>query len=647
MASIACQLPARQPTTGNFCDKAGISRQTGREKNAPATEALQKELHQELKTLLTNQVADQLKQFSVQLANIYTKFDAMELKMCKSIASVNDALVMSLQNVTPRRQEHRSRGNSNLVRFDAPAEASSRRESRSTTMPSASAVAALARNHMPKAPVVNRPFGPCRSSSWKDGQAMCQIVPEDLAMGSVKSMQEMSNEDDEISLGRASFESRSPRPKRNSGARVYGSGGSGTFGNSGSGTFGSFILRRVSSGARLEVHTSKSLLGVHILRQGRWASKIWQFLEDADSSEYARMYGRLYAPVILISVFFTLLQTIEPPPIPLVPAEILELILDSMFFIELSIRFLACPSQRAFFHNPYNVIDILSVAPIPLRCSVAIAHPSENSSEELKFIRYVLLCWVPVFRLMKILRRFETFQLLLSSFRQVLEALPVLLFTQLLLTLVFSALIFAVEPRENIGSLPTAVWLTIVTMTTVGYGDITPKSPLGSVIVALLVIISVIFTAFPLGIIGSTFTAVWSDRDRILLLQHTRDCFDQRGYTAHDASKLFQLADKDGNAELDFEEFAGFLNHLRLGLKEERVFELFQAFDYDCSGTISHREFFRVLFPYERLKPVLSADELTCDEKVRTEEEDKQCPDSNVACRTEDNGSDVSSLGDV
>jgi len=322
------------------------------------------------------------------------------------------------------------------------------------------------------------------------------------------------------------------------------------------------------------------------------------------------------------------------------------LLFEVAFLSDMLARFYASPNRRAFCHNFYNVIDVVTVLPLVVRVAVGcVIPPATNNVGFDDVARYFLLCIVPVARLLKILRHFETFQLLLSAFKQCVEALPVLLFTQFLIALVFSSLIYFVEPRDNIGSLPTAVWLTIVTMTTVGYGDVTPKSAEGSAIVAFLVICSVIFTAFPLGIIGSTFTAVWSDRDRILLMQRTRDCLDQWGYTAYDIAKLFQLADKDGDEELSLDEFRELMQHMHLGLKDERVAELFQSFDYDFSGTINHNEFVRVLFPGVNYKSALHRRSL-CHEgdlgfPMDEGEDESESEDETEECRDEDDVAEV------
>merc|ERR1712048_350303 len=196
----------------------------------------------------------------------------------------------------------------------------------------------------------------------------------------------------------------------------------------------------------------------------------------------------------------------------------------------------------------------------------------------------ILLGAVPIVRLLKTLRRFEKLHLLVKAFSLAAEALPVLLYMLFLIALVFSLLIYIVEPRDNIQSLPTAAWLTIVTMTTVGYGDVTPISGPGQSITAVLVVITMLYMAVPLGIIGNAFTQTWNERDRILLMQRTRDRLRQWGYTARDIPLLFQLSDSNGDGVLDIIEFRQLLTRMHVGFSDERIFQLFHSFDNDGSG---------------------------------------------------------------
>merc|ERR1712113_349386 len=114
-------------------------------------------------------------------------------------------------------------------------------------------------------------------------------------------------------------------------------------------------------------------------------------------------------------------------------------------------------------------------------------------------------------------------------------------------------------------------WLALVTMTTVGYGDVVPTSAAGSVVVALMVISSLLYTAMPIGIIGQAFIRVWNDRDTIFLLFKCRDRLKQWGYTPWDMEVLFRYFDQDGNGVLDREEFDNLMEKMRVNLQQERV----------------------------------------------------------------------------
>jgi hypothetical protein len=229
-----------------------------------------------------------------------------------------------------------------------------------------------------------------------------------------------------------------------------------------------------------------------------------------------------------------------------------------------------------------------------LRASIGFTiDTSEKDSTTWK----VLLCIVPIMRILKMLRQFQTLQILVGAFILSAEALPVLLYMFLVIALASASIIYIVEPRDNIPTPATAAWLTIVTMTAVGYGDITPTTPMGYIVIAILSVLSMLFMAMPLGIIGSAFNMVWSDRDRILLTQRTRKRLTQWGYTADDVMVLFKFMDSDGDGELCIQDFDRLMRHMRLGLNKERVFQLFNTFDQDGSGTVDPEEFVRVFFP--------------------------------------------------
>lgn len=198
---------------------------------------------------------------------------------------------------------------------------------------------------------------------------------------------------------------------------------------------------------------------------------------------------------------------------------------------------------------------------------------------------------------MKLLRRFNKFHLVLQCFNEAVEALPVLLFTMFLIAMIWSAILFVVEPRDNLGSLPEALWLTLVTMMTVGYGDVAPETTLGKMATCGLMISSILYMAIPIGIIGNAFNRVWEHRNHLLIMNRTRARILQWGYKPQDIPKLFSVFDTRKAGELDFLEFRRMLTLMRVGLNDKFVFALFEAFDRDGGGTIDEKEFMHELFP--------------------------------------------------
>ena len=66
-------------------------------------------------------------------------------------------------------------------------------------------------------------------------------------------------------------------------------------------------------------------------------------------------------------------------------------------------------------------------------------------------------------------------------------------------------------------SIPEAIWFMVVTMTTVGYGDVSPTSTVGKIIASMGAVFGVLFLAMPLAIVGENFTSIWGDKEKVLV----------------------------------------------------------------------------------------------------------------------------------
>mmetsp|Transcript_16524 Transcript_16524/g.35616 ORF Transcript_16524/g.35616 Transcript_16524/m.35616 type:complete len:615 (-) Transcript_16524:268-2112(-) len=331
-----------------------------------------------------------------------------------------------------------------------------------------------------------------------------------------------------------------------------------------------------------------------VRQRSAWQKLVWDFLESPETVPGGFTCMRILSLAIVITATFPVLLTIKRTPFDASTISTIEMTCDIIFSLEIFLRFWTCPNRLAYCLNIYTAIDLSAgILAAVVRPSGHIVEVDERGDK----LFVTLICTVPVLRLLKLLRRFDTFHLILKAFRMTSEALPVLLFILSILVLVFASALYIAEPRDNIESLPIALWFTIVTVGTVGYGDVTPVTSEGTVVVCALIITSALYMAIPIGIVGKAFSTVWDDRDRLLIMHRTRTRFLECGYHAADIPTMFCSFDKDNDGELSLQEFLEMMEMLQLNFESERLVSLFCAFDYNDSGSIDDQEFVRTLFP--------------------------------------------------
>jgi voltage-gated potassium channel len=339
---------------------------------------------------------------------------------------------------------------------------------------------------------------------------------------------------------------------------------------------------------------------------GWFGVMLWKFLEDPDSSRLANAYNWFHTLFVFAGVGLLLSGTIDPPPVNRSTAAILDLCFDGVLLLELCVRLAVCPMTHwRFMQDTFNQLELVSTL-LPLSIRIYCGGVIFETLEEGGFAVKLMFCVVPVLRLTKILRSFQKYQLLSAAFVLIMEAIPVLIFTFLILALIFSSALYLVEHGAGTTAFPTmasAVWSTVVPMTTVGYGDTIPATVLGKVLACVLMVISALYMAMPIGIAGNAFHIVWEGRDRILLMKRTCTKIMEWGYNAEDIPALFRQFDVDSSGELDMDEFRQMITEMGIGLSDDRIVALFESIDADGSGAIDDQEFIKCLFPrlYHRM----------------------------------------------
>jgi len=164
-----------------------------------------------------------------------------------------------------------------------------------------------------------------------------------------------------------------------------------------------------------------------------------------------------------------------------------------LFTVEYGLRLWTARKPWAYARSFYGVIDLLAI--LPTYASLFIA-----GSQYLLVVRALRL--LRVFRVFKAVRYLGEANVLGRALRASREKITVFLFTVLTLVLVIGSIMYLVEGPENgFDSIPIAIYWAIVTLTTVGYGDVAPGTALGKALASVVMILGYGIIAVPTGIV--------------------------------------------------------------------------------------------------------------------------------------------------
>lgn len=232
---------------------------------------------------------------------------------------------------------------------------------------------------------------------------------------------------------------------------------------------------------------------MHHSSNSRW--KLYEIVFEADT-----LMGRVFdISLLVLIVLSTVTVMVETVPSIATPYHnffvIAEWIFTVLFTVEYALRLISAPRKLAYVFSFFGVIDLLSILPTYLA---------------------IFLSGAQVFLLIRVIRLFRVFRVLklakmLGAGRNLRVALMasrhkifIFLFSVVLTVILSGALMYVVEGAANgFSSIPRSVYWAVVTLTTVGYGDIAPHTFLGQSIASLIMILGYGIIAVPTGIVSA------------------------------------------------------------------------------------------------------------------------------------------------
>lgn len=204
---------------------------------------------------------------------------------------------------------------------------------------------------------------------------------------------------------------------------------------------------------------------------------------------------------------------------------VIEWVFSALFTIEYILRLISIRHPTKYVFSFLGIIDLLALIPSFLG------------------IFFVGAQSLLVFRALRLLRIFRIFKLghflteinfLSQALKGSIRKISIFLLTVLMLTIILGSIMYLVEKRENgFSNIPESIYWAIVTITTVGYGDISPVTPLGKLLAAMVMLIGYAIIAVPTGII--THDLAIAARQKKELPESCPSC----GREGHESDALF------------------------------------------------------------------------------------------------------------
>mmetsp|Transcript_14870 Transcript_14870/g.34195 ORF Transcript_14870/g.34195 Transcript_14870/m.34195 type:complete len:756 (-) Transcript_14870:131-2398(-) len=251
--------------------------------------------------------------------------------------------------------------------------------------------------------------------------------------------------------------------------------------------------------------------------------KVWTILEEPSSSLKAWLLSFLSLVLIVSSVCLVCIETlpeVQSSPISMNVVRQMDFSFVMYFLMEFLLRFFLNENKIAFMKDLLNILDVIAILP----SLVMYFLEDTRGIGGTKLVRVLR-----VLRIFKLTRHSDGLIVLWKTAAACRSELGLLLFCMIVFSLLFSALLYYSEMDSSstpsihsFSSIPDTMWWAIVTITTVGYGDMVPRTGVGKLFGSICAILGVVMVALPISVISSTFNEIFREHAQLQKVRSRR-----------------------------------------------------------------------------------------------------------------------------
>ncbi|RYM33949.1 ion transporter [Brumimicrobium glaciale] len=243
-------------------------------------------------------------------------------------------------------------------------------------------------------------------------------------------------------------------------------------------------------------------------REKEFKLRPWQLkIQEVIYGTYTRpgkVFDILLLIIILLSVVVIMLESVSYLNLKYNFAFLtIEWIVTGLFTIEYILRIVSLRKPFSYIFSFMGLVDLFSLLPSYLSLFI-------DGAASLMIVRSIR--FLRIFRILRLSRYMIGADVLGDALKNSRHKIAVFLISMLTIVIILGGLMYVIEPKEaGFTSIPRSVYWAIITITTVGYGDIAPVTPLGQALASFIMLFGYAIIAVPTGIVSSEFTSLKSN----------------------------------------------------------------------------------------------------------------------------------------